>query len=93
MQPIIILLVLLLAGIPLFAAKSAPAAPPDAGRVIAYTAWTPTLLYVAFRVDDRMVVGNQTLPASQPWLDDAVAVYLNLTPNQTQRSITTVCAW
>jgi hypothetical protein len=54
------------------------AAPPDAGRVVVHTAWTPTALYLACRVDDPLVVGNQTLPLSHPWLDDAIAIYVNL---------------
>lgn len=57
---------------------SEPAAPPK--KVVTYLSWTPTALYLAFRVDARMVVGNQTLPLGQPWRDDAVAIYLDLHP-------------
>jgi hypothetical protein len=53
---------------------------PDAGRVVVHTAWSPTALYLAFQADDPMVVGDQTSPSSQAWLDDAVAVYLDLDP-------------
>lgn len=57
--------------------------PRDAGLVVTYMDWSPTALYIACRVDDPLVVGNQTLPLSQPWQDDAVAIYLNLNPQVT----------
>jgi hypothetical protein len=53
---------------------------PAPGRVTAYTLWSRSSLFVGLRVDDAMVVGNQTEPLSQPWLDDAVAIYLDLDP-------------
>jgi len=51
-----------------------------------HASWTPTTCYFAFRVDDPRVVGNQTRPLGQPWLDDAVAVYLNLQPDESSLS-------
>jgi len=81
MRPVLILVTLLLICAPIFAAKPKPPKPEENERVIAYTAWSPTTLYVAFRVEDPLVVGNQTQPMSQPWLDDAVAFYLDLDPN------------
>ncbi len=72
-----IMLLVLLAGLAL-AARAADTKPAD--RVVAHVAWTPTALYFGLRVDDPLVVGNQTSPMSQPWLDDAVAVYLDLNP-------------
>lgn len=81
MRPVLILATILALCAPILARKSTPTPPPEeAGRVIAYTSWSPTTFYIAFRVEDPMVVGNQTLPLSQPWLDDAVALYLNLNP-------------
>ncbi len=61
---------------------ASPAPPADAGRVIVHTCWSPSSLYFAFDVDDTVIMGNQTAPMSQPWLDDAVAVYLNLDPSR-----------
>jgi len=71
-------------GVPLCAAKSVtPVIPADAGRVIVHTSWSPSSLYLAFHVDDKVIVGNQTSRMSQAWLDDSVAVYLNLDPRKT----------
>ncbi len=82
MRLYLLLLLLVLVVVPAFAAQPThKAVPADDGRIVAYTCWTPTYLYFAFRVDTPVVVGNQTLPLSQPWLDDAVAVYLNLNPS------------
>lgn len=53
---------------------------PPVERVTAHTVWTPTALYFGIQVDDPLVVGNQTAPMGQPWLDDAVAIYLDLDP-------------
>jgi hypothetical protein len=64
----------------LLPARAADAAPADAGHAVAYAAWSANALFLAAKVDDPLVVGNQTLPMSQPWLDDAVAFYLDLDP-------------
>ncbi len=50
-------------------------------RAAAYLCWSPTALYVAFNIDEPHVTGDQTEPLSQPWLDDAVALYLDFTPD------------
>ena len=57
-------------------------AAPDAAadRVVVHTEWSTSALYLSLQVDDPMVVGDQTSLSSQPWLDDAVAVYLDLNP-------------
>ncbi len=60
---------------PLHAAEDRPPA-----RVVAHSAWTGAALYFGVRVDDPLIVGNQKSPLSQPWLDDAVAIYLDLNP-------------
>lgn len=65
-------------------------APGDTGKIITNIGWTPTALYLGFRVDDPLIVGNQTGWLGQPWLDDAVAVYVNLAPEQPQ-TITSTC--
>ena len=81
MRSACLLLLAFLLFAPLCAAKPARhTAPAEKDRVIAYTAWTSSALYLAFNVEEPIVMGNQTLPLSQPWLDDAVAVYLNLSP-------------
>ncbi|HOF86746.1 MAG TPA: sugar-binding protein, partial [Armatimonadota bacterium] len=67
-------IVLLLAGL------AATAETPPLDRIMAHTVWTTTALYFGLRVDDPLIVGNQTAPMSQPWLDDAIAVYLDLDP-------------
>lgn len=72
---IILLLAVVLLGLAGFAAGETPA-----DHVITYTAWTHSSLVVGLRADDPMVVGNQIAPMSEPWLDDAVAVYLDLDP-------------
>jgi len=76
------LAILFTALLAMFLPLAISAAEPDADYVIVHTAWSPNALFLAFQVDDPMVVGDQTAPASQPWLDDAVAVYLNLDPTQ-----------
>jgi hypothetical protein len=63
-------------------AGSALPARKEAGQVISYAAWSPSALYLAFRVDDPMIVGNQTLWLGQPWQDDAIAIYLQLSPQE-----------
>ncbi|MHB9107493.1 MAG: sugar-binding protein [Armatimonadota bacterium] len=60
---------------------TACAAPQTAaGRVVVHTEWSTAALFLSLQVDDPMVVGDQTSLSSQPWLDDAVAVYLDLNP-------------
>jgi|GEM_PF-2465955 len=73
-----ILLIAVLAVFLPFTARAADEA--DAGRVVVHTAWSPAALYLSFQADDPMVVGDQTAAGSQAWLDDAVAVYLDLDP-------------
>lgn len=56
------------------------AAPPVASvRAEIHAGWTPNALLVAFRVDDPDLVGDER-NIRQPWLDDAVAIYLNFDP-------------
>ncbi len=70
----------------LLCAASAVAAPDgEAGRVVAYTAWDTTTLYLAVKVDDPLIVGEHTAPLGEPWQDDAVAVYLNFAPDDAIR--------
>ncbi|HEX2949688.1 MAG TPA: sugar-binding protein [Armatimonadota bacterium] len=69
---VITLLITLTVALPAFSAQN-----QDAGRVISYAAWSPTTLYFAFRVDDPVIVGTQSLWLGQPWQDDAIAVYLD----------------
>jgi len=57
---------------------AAPEAAAD--RVIVHTEWSTSALYLSMQVDDPIVVGDQTSLSSQPWLDDALAVYLDLNP-------------
>jgi hypothetical protein len=70
-----ILLLLLTLGI------AALAAPPAPRRATAYACWSPTALYLAFRVAEPHIQGDHTEPLGQPWLDDAVAAYLDFAPN------------
>lgn len=72
-----LIIVLLCTGL----ARPAPAAEGQSvGRVTAHSAWTAAALYLGVRVDDPLIVGNQRGPLGQPWLDDAVAIYLDLNP-------------
>ena len=45
--------------------------------MVTHIGWTQRALYLGFRVDDSMIVGTAQRPFGQPWLDDAVAVYLH----------------
>ncbi|MHB9026901.1 MAG: DOMON domain-containing protein [Armatimonadota bacterium] len=72
------LLFLLPAAIP--AAQETVPGRRSAGNVIMHCSWSTEALYLAFRVDDPLIVGNQTFPMSQPVFDDAIAVYLDLQP-------------
>ncbi len=79
MRPVLFLLalwLLVMACAPVCAAPEAGGAP----RAAVYSIWNSSALYLAVKVPDRMIVGNQTGPLSQPWLDDAVAVYLDFDP-------------
>lgn len=79
MRPIVVIFAVLL-GLWCSSQPAVCAPPAPAGRITVYTSWTMSGLNVAFRVDDPLVVGNQSMPLGRPWHDDAVAVYLDFDP-------------
>jgi hypothetical protein len=59
----------------LAAAAAAPALPL---RAIAYVMWDNDLLYLAARVDDISLIGTNSTAMSEPWRDDSVEFYLDV---------------
>lgn len=57
----------------------AVAAPDHGPRAIGYALWDDEFLYLAARVDDTSLMGSNTTAMSEPWRDDSVDFYLDLT--------------
>ena len=53
---------------------------PVVAEMITHIGWTTRALYLAVRVEDPMIIATSKRPFGQPWLDDAVAIYLQSAP-------------